>query len=289
MSSSRWNHWRSATVFTLTCLFVWSGGGSSWSTRADSGSEPLALLQPAKSAIKSDKSDGKSDSASNAGKKNATAMTPEREAAALSFVAQHHPELDVLLAHLKSADSAEYARAIRDISRAREKLEQSRTRDESRYEIELQQWSNQSRIDLLAARIKMAPTDEHRAQLRTLLEERVELKASLLRLERDRLEERLLKTEQQLKTLAASRDSQVDNQLRAILGSGKSASGAKPNAKQSAKQIAKPSAKSNKGSKNGSRSREGEADVKSSTPAPATKSGNASPSPPASSSPGRDP
>ncbi len=45
------------------------------------------------------------------------AFTPEREAAALSFVKQHHPELEELLSQLKSGNRPEYRRAINELFR----------------------------------------------------------------------------------------------------------------------------------------------------------------------------
>ena len=121
-------------------------------------------------------------------------VTPEREAAVMKFVEQHHSELAVLLTHLKDNNHQEYDRAIRDIFRISERLVQTRQRDDRRYELELQQWQNQSRIDLLSARLKMANSDEYREALRQLLAERIDLKAAVLQLERERLAERLRRT-----------------------------------------------------------------------------------------------
>src|SRR5688500_7902960 len=40
-------------------------------------------------------------------------ITPEREAAVMTFVKQHHPELSELLIHLKEHTPKEYDRAVR--------------------------------------------------------------------------------------------------------------------------------------------------------------------------------
>src|SRR5206468_2527102 len=54
--------------------------------------------------------------------KPAIAVTPEREAAAITFVQRNHAELADLLASLKASQPQEYERAIRDIYRTTERL-----------------------------------------------------------------------------------------------------------------------------------------------------------------------
>src|SRR6185436_5664149 len=54
--------------------------------------------------------------------KNQVTITPEREAAAVTFVKLHHPDLAELLGHLKQSNPREYQRAIRDLFRTSENL-----------------------------------------------------------------------------------------------------------------------------------------------------------------------
>lgn len=168
-----------------------------------------------------------------------------KETAVRKFVEQQLPELESVLNHLKEFNSHEYQRAVRDLSRTVERLAQSRERDQRRYELELKQWQNQSRIDLLVARLKMANSEEYREPLRVLLRERLELKTTVLQLERDRLVERMQKIEQQLQAGSVAQESLIDSQLRTILAanrpakSAKGATGAGPK-KNSAKAEKKP-------------------------------------------------
>src|SRR5690242_13764878 len=68
--------------------------------------------------------------------KSAILVTPEREAAVLTFVQRNHAELADLLAALKTNDPQQYERAIRDIFRTTERLAQIQERDPLQYELE---------------------------------------------------------------------------------------------------------------------------------------------------------
>ncbi|MFO0902098.1 MAG: hypothetical protein U0939_03810 [Pirellulales bacterium] len=161
------------------------------------------------------------------------AVTPEREAAVQKFVQQHHPELSGLLESLKGSNEKEYHRAVRDLYRVTERLAQYYGRDDERYNLELKLWQTQSRLDLLAARLKMSESDELRHQVRQSLEEVYGLRQSLLRLERDRAAERVKKLDAQIQTLDASRDEFLERQLQTLASkSGKKASLAKEAAKK---------------------------------------------------------
>jgi hypothetical protein len=156
---------------------------------------------------------------------SAPAVTPEREAAVRKFVEQHHPELVGLLESLKSKNSTEYERAVRDLFRVSERLAQFYGRDNQRYELELKLWQSQSRLDLLAARFKMSNNDELKVQIQQALDEQYSLRQSVMHLERDRVAERLKKLDEQLQTFDASREELLDRQLRLLLGKQKSATG----------------------------------------------------------------
>jgi hypothetical protein len=154
-------------------------------------------------------------------------VAAEKEVAVRKFVDQHHPELAAVLNHLKDYNAQEYQRAVRDLSRVVDRLSLARERDRRRYELELKQWQNQSRIDLLTARIKMANAEDYREPMRTLLRERLDLKTALLQLERERLGDRVQKLDQQLQSLSGEPDAMVESQLRVILGANKPAKPAK--------------------------------------------------------------
>lgn len=166
-------------------------------------------------------------------------LTLERETAALKFVEQHHAELAELLAALKPTSPAQYAQAMQDLFRASERINLARSRDPRRFELELQIWKTQSRRDLVAVRLRMARTPELESQLRQLIHEHLELQQALMRMERDRVAERLRKLDEQL--ASGNRTEQVEQQFQQLVS--RPRTGPKAAAKNPVKSTSKPSAK----------------------------------------------
>jgi hypothetical protein len=134
----------------------------------------------------------------------APVVTPEREAAALTFVRRHHPRLAELLIHLEEQDKRQYQRAVRDLFRTSERLAQLQERDPSRYSLELRVWKIRSRIQLYSAQLAMQDDPQIRQQLKNALLEQGELQREVLENERQRIAERLKKIDQQLHDLKSN-------------------------------------------------------------------------------------
>jgi hypothetical protein len=180
--------------------------------------------QPNKSANKSTKKSGP----------NATkpvAITAEREAAAMSFVKEHHAELAELLIHLKDSSPKEYERAIRDLSRASERLTQIRERDSQAYELELKVWQARSRAQLLNARLQMTEDEEIRKKLRETLTEEYDLRLLILTRDRDRLVERTKNLDEQIERLKQRRDDGIEAQYQQLTKAARKANVKKPQSK----------------------------------------------------------
>ncbi len=145
-------------------------------------------------------------------------FTPEREAAALTFVNQYHPELARLLTVLKTKDREEYHRAVRDLFRTSERLAVYREKYPARYDLELKAWQIRSRIQLLATRLKLTPEDERLSrELRDALLEQADLRLDMLRQDRGQLAERLKRLDAQIDKLQEQRELDVDRQLGSLL------------------------------------------------------------------------
>lgn len=156
-------------------------------------------------------------------------LTPEREAAAMTFVKQHHPELAELVSVLKESRPKEYHKAIRDLYRASEQLANLHEADLQRYNLELKAWRIQSRVQLLVARVQMAPTDEKlTSELKAELSQQVDVRLEILELERQRLSERAGRLDSQIDKLKLSRDSHVERQLSELIHKGRPSKVGKP-------------------------------------------------------------
>ena len=143
-------------------------------------------------------------------------ITPEREAAALTFVQQHHPELTRLLERLKTKSPAEYNRAVRDLFQVSERLAKIHERDSQRYEIELQVWQTKSRCELLAAYLQVKESPKLRDQLRQALADKEDAQIRLLELERDRLAERLKTVQANIEARNAAKQETVEQRLKQV-------------------------------------------------------------------------
>ena len=132
-------------------------------------------------------------------------VTAQQEAEVLQFLREHHPELADVLGHLQRNRPAEYARAVRDIRHAIERLQQVEKGDSERYELELQSWVIQSKIQLLAARLAIRDNPGLHEELRHLLDDQLDLRMGVAQTQRDRVAERLRRVDEQLQRMTDNR------------------------------------------------------------------------------------
>ena len=146
----------------------------------------------------------------------AITVTPEREAAVMTFVQRNHAELADLLVYLRASQPEEYERAIKEIFRTTERLAAVQERDPLQYELEVAAWTAQSRVQLLAAKLKMGSSDELVKQLRAGLQIQNDAKVALLKHERQKAADRLERLEGDIARFEASRDEIIDKQLKLL-------------------------------------------------------------------------
>ena len=152
-------------------------------------------------------------SAKKAKPKRPSAVTAEQEQEVARFLRQHHKELADLLEHLKSSSPPRYHKAIRDLWKARERLMQVKQRDRTQYELELDAWVVEAKIQLLVARLAMKDNDALREELRSLLGQRVDLRLRLVLGERERHLERVRKLDEQVDRYNTSRSEMIEKQF----------------------------------------------------------------------------
>ncbi len=145
----------------------------------------------------------------------APSFTPEREAAALVFVKQHHPELASLLERLKPMDEAEYRLAIAELFQVSERLAEVRDADPRRYEINLDAWKAQSRVELLTAQVAGAPGPELESQLRLAIGERIDVEVRRKRLHLAEAEANAERLRRAIRDQETSRDAAIESQMQA--------------------------------------------------------------------------
>ena len=128
------------------------------------------------------------------------AFTPAREAAALTFVQLHHKDLKRLLEGLQKKDPKAYESAIRELFTESERFSDLQIQDPEMYALALEQWKTKSRIDLLAARLRLAskPNVYEEKNLRGLVRKQIDLELAMARLEVRRVEKKLEKRKNEI-------------------------------------------------------------------------------------------
>ena len=151
-------------------------------------------------------------------------LKPEQEAMALAFAGDHHPELKTLVESLKSANPDGYKKAVHDLARTQERLSRlqgNKPGAVNRHDHELALWKLDSRIRLTAARSAMKDTDDLRAELKTLVEQRQLLSLNQLKVDREHTAARLAKIDEELKVAEANPGQSVDAEVERLLNSAK--------------------------------------------------------------------
>jgi hypothetical protein len=172
--------------------------------------------------------------------KRPLAITPSREAAVIAFVERNHPELADLLVHLKSSQPEEYEQAVRDLFRTTERLALIQERDPLQYELELAFWTAQSRVRLLAAKLKMGASDDIQGQLRTAVGVQAEARLALLKHDRQKTSDKLAKIETDITRFETDREKVIDRQLQSLLRAASQSRTAKNAGKNPAKKNSSP-------------------------------------------------
>ena len=137
-------------------------------------------------------------------------------AAAVAFAVAHHPELVPLLERLRTEAPAEFAAAVADLDRTRERLAKLRDRHPERHEAALGEWKLSSRIRLVLARLATNPSAESEEELRQLVGQRAEARLAPLRAERERITARLEKIAAQLEAFDRDPEAAVAAEFEAV-------------------------------------------------------------------------
>ncbi|TXT22077.1 MAG: hypothetical protein FD138_3762 [Planctomycetota bacterium] len=200
---------------------------------ADSQVSPQKSNKSDKKPTAAEKAPGKKPAATEAAKNDAEPVPPKREAAALKFAQQHHPELAELLGRLKVSHPDQYTKALRELDRTRDRLEKAKETDADRYAILLREWQLDSRVRLLAARLTMSTSEELEKELRQALTERHDARLQLLTYDRERSKTRLQKMDEQIAEHVQNRETSIDREFDRL----------KKSAEMRKKSVTKPAAK----------------------------------------------
>jgi hypothetical protein len=146
-------------------------------------------------------------------------LTPEREAEALAFAREHHPELATLIEKLRKDNRRQFERALRELAQDRDRLVRLKKLMPAQYDLALAAWKLDSRAHLLAARMTMSQDPALEAELKQVLRDRVDVRLKQLQSERGRLTERLTVVNKTIDKIQADKNAVADGELQRIKGS----------------------------------------------------------------------
>ena len=145
-------------------------------------------------------------------------FTPEREAAALAFVATHRPELPPVLEDLKARQPSEYQRAICDFFWVSETLAAMRQADPQRHDLALRTWRLETLTHLLTSQLAGRPTDAERlrTELAQAVQQLVDVQIETSAYDLKRQEAQLRRAQERHQRLADRRNDLVRERLGAL-------------------------------------------------------------------------
>jgi len=144
-------------------------------------------------------------------------LLQESEATVLPFVEEHHSQLLSVLTALKQSNPKEYEAAIADIHKTLRRLSQLEKRNKTLYEVDLDAWKTQSRIDLMMARAIAKEHSLDEAALRSLVAQRRAIQVKRLKVELEQLEDRKKQLQDSLVRLEDNEKERMDQQVLGML------------------------------------------------------------------------
>ncbi len=234
MQLARLKTWLGVTLVMTSALVI----------RAIADDKPSKVNQPSDAKTKTsaekkpaavEKAPAKKPAAADTAKTDAEPIPAKREAAAIKFAQQHHPELAELLGRLKASHPEQYTKALRELDKTRERLEKAKDNDADRYAILLREWQLDSRVRLLAARLTMSSSEELETELRQALTERHDVRLQLLTYDREKSKTRLQKVDEQIAEHVQNREVSIGREFDRIKKSAelRKKPAAKPTSKRS--------------------------------------------------------
>jgi hypothetical protein len=157
--------------------------------------------------------------AGSAAKPELPAFTPQREEAALRFIAEHHPELGEVLGPLKTFSRDQYEQAIRELSQTIDRMAAVQENDKELYELMLTAWKVNSQIEVLTARLASSkePDAASEAELKSLLYRQIDLQRQQVEHNRERVLASLKSMEAGIKWLTENRDQLAERRFQHLI------------------------------------------------------------------------
>jgi len=145
------------------------------------------------------------------------AEEPIDESPLLEFVEKHQQPLLKLLRFMKRKQPQQYQQALKELARVKQRLTTLEKRDSESHAIELELWQVRSNLRMLVAEILVSEKDSQeklKKQLHELVEKEIDLDTARLKLEKQRMEQRLSTVQSQLAERSENRDAALSKAIK---------------------------------------------------------------------------
>jgi hypothetical protein len=226
MQISRHKTWLQAFALRLcTCLFLTLGVGALLAAQENKPASPPVATPKGATEPRSPADQKLAEEKRLANEEAAL----KRKAELLAFAEKHAPQLRALLEMLETKRPRQFRQALVSLSRDAERLTALQARDPERFELDLSQWKNNQRIQILTAKLTLQGTSpEARNELKKLVTRRTEIRQQLLQLELKRARDRVTRLEEQATKLATPTESELEQQVEQILTRAQKSGGSQP-------------------------------------------------------------
>jgi len=148
-------------------------------------------------------------------------VSDQRRKELFEFVETHHKELKPLLNQLRKKRPSQYQSVLRSLDVKVRQLQSIEKKSPARHKQMLDDWTLQSKIQLLSAQIAIKNSEKEkgklRAQIRPLIQKQIDTRIKQFEADAKNAKERYDKISKQLKTLTEKRDSgEVDRRMSQI-------------------------------------------------------------------------
>lgn len=139
------------------------------------------------------------------------------ESPLLEFVEKHQQPLLKLLRFMKKKQPQQYEQALKELARVKQRLTTLEKRDSESHAIELELWQVRSNLRMLVAEILVSEKDSQeklRKQLHELVAKEIDLDTARIKLEENRLRQRLSSVQTQLTDRTENRDATLSKAIK---------------------------------------------------------------------------
>jgi len=198
---------RSMTRAAICCISAFVLAWGVGVTVAEATQDPFTQSTPSKDATRSSNAQLRQE-------RKAKAFQNRRQAV-LEFLEQHYPELQESLLASKEKSLGKFRSAINRLEKDVIRLQNVEQKQPKKFELAVEQWKLKTQIEITIAKYSKEENDDQLEQrLRPLIVDMLDIRKSLLELDRQSVSKRLAKIDKRLLKLETNPENAIQHNLR---------------------------------------------------------------------------